>query len=125
MISAMPDMIACAAKPMACSARRAEPVDGDARHVDGQAGLEPGVAGHVEALLGLGEGAPHDDVVDLGGIEAGRPLERRLDGQHGQVLRAGGPVHALGAPCPTGVRTALTTITASFIRDLLTAAAAG
>ena len=55
--------------------RRAEPVDGRAPRRDGEAGAQRGLAADVLAGRAFGHGAPHDHVLDLGGIQP-----RALDG---------------------------------------------
>ena len=56
----------------------AEAVHGGARRRDGQARPQRDLAGDIAACGALGERAPHDDVLDLGGVEAG-PLHGRAD----------------------------------------------
>ena len=51
--------------------RAAEPVDRGARHIERQIGQETDQARHVQALLALREGAADDQVLDVGGIDAG------------------------------------------------------
>ena len=51
-------------------ARGAEAIDGDAAHGVRQAGQQHRDARHVEALLGLGEGAADDGVLDQLRVEA-------------------------------------------------------
>ena len=52
-------------------------VDGGGGGLDRQPGLEPGVAGDVDALLAELLDAAGDDVLDLGGLDA-RPLDDAL-----------------------------------------------
>ncbi len=68
----------------------AEAVDGDGGHVVGEAGAVGGEAGEVEALRAFGHGAAEDEVVDLGGLEAGGAAEEFADDEGGEVVGADG-----------------------------------
>ena len=76
-------------------AGRAEPVDGDRRRLDGDAGAEAGDAGDVHALLGLGHGAAEDDVLHLARLDAGGALQGLGDDRRPQLV---GPRGSEGPP---------------------------
>jgi len=75
-------------------ARRAEAIDGDGRRGDRNARAQARDPRHVHALFRLGHRAPHDHIVDLARIDAGRALERLGDGGGAELV---GPRAAQGA----------------------------
>ena len=66
--------------------RPALPVDGDAGHALRQAGRQPGVPGDVEGLRADLRNAPHDHVVDRGGVDPG-PVHQPAQGMGTEVDR--------------------------------------
>ena len=84
-------------------ARRAEAVDGHGRDFDRKAGAHRDQAGDVHALLGLGEGAAEDHVLDLCGGKL-RPLQGLANGRDPHVIGPGVFEEPL-TPRPNGVRT--------------------
>ena len=71
----------------------AQPVDGLAGDLDGEAGQQAGHARHVAVVLAGLVGAAEDHVVDAGGVDAGLG-HSGPDGQRGQVVGAHGAQRA-------------------------------
>ncbi len=69
-------------------AGRAEPVHGDAGNGDGEPRQQRGHPGDVAVLLAGTVGVAEVDVVDLGRVEPGVPLDQLGDGQRGEVVGA-------------------------------------
>ena len=88
----------------------AQPIDGDGRCLDGEAGLERHVTGAVDRVARGLERVPEDHVVDVVGRES-RAIDRRLGGHHAQVV--GGEVLQRAAEGPEAVRTPATSTMSS------------
>jgi hypothetical protein len=74
-----PAMTRCAAMAIVCRPLEQKRIDRHAAGRDRQAAAQRDLACDVAAGRALGRGAAHDDVVDLGGVDAGA-LDRGLDG---------------------------------------------
>ena len=86
-MSAAPDLIMWLAMDDGAQPGRAQPVDGDARDVEGKSGQEGGHPGHVAVFLAGAVGVAQDDFVDAVRVQAG-PGHGLADHQRGQVVGA-------------------------------------
>ena len=81
----------------------AQPVDGGAAHLDGEAGQQGGHAGHVAVVLPGLVGAAEDDVLDGVGREGRVAVEQGPEGGGGEVV---GPDTRQRSPVPPDRSTA-------------------
>ena len=84
--------------------RRAKTIDGEAAHGDGAIGHQSDLTRDVGAGRALGVGATHDDVLDMGGVNAGTGdgVFDRVATQGGTVGHVESPAPAFGQRCASG-----------------------
>ena len=80
----------------------AEPVDGNARDLNGQSGAQNRPAGDIPSLLAFGLGAAEDHVFDFGFVQCGDFVQSAAERDCGQVVGAGGGESAFGGAANGG-----------------------
>ncbi len=84
----------------------AESIDGRAGNSVGKAPEQSRNSADIEALLVVGQSAPHHDVVDRFGIQSGHLVDQRSDAETGQIVGTDIDQRALVGPPdrrPSGV----------------------